>query len=75
MQVGAGVAQFADQADVALNNAGLGLVGPAAQAEFEGGRPGIHAGDLVADVGDARVFSVLDNGEADAGGGWPAPRA
>ena len=60
MQMSAGVAQFGDQADIALDEAGFSLGRHAAQAELEGGRPGVHAGALR----QARVFGVLDDAQA-----------
>ena len=65
VEMGAGVAELGDEADVALDDAGLGFDGHAAQAEFERYGAGVHAGAL----GHTRVFGVLDHAQAYAGGG------
>src|ERR1700758_3062127 len=60
MKMHAGVAQFGDEADVALDQARLRFRRHAAEAEFEGDRAGVHAGAL----SESRVFGVLDDAEA-----------
>ncbi len=55
----------AEEVDVALDDAGLGLDGHAAEAEAEGDGAGVHA----AAAGEAGVLGVLGDGQAEAGGG------
>ena len=57
-----GSSDVAKQADVALDDAGLGFDGHAAEAEAEGDRARVHA----ASGGEAGVFGVLGDGEAEA---------
>ncbi len=65
VEVGAGVFDLSQQADVSLDQTGLGFYGHSAQAQPEGYRPGVHG----AASGEARVFGVLDDGQVGAGGG------
>jgi hypothetical protein len=69
VQVGAqllGYFYVAEELEVALDDAGFGFDGHAAEAEAEGEGAGVHA----AASGEAGVFGVLRDGEAQAGGGY-----
>ena len=62
MQMGAGIAQFSHQADVALDHSGLGFRRHSAQSELERHRPQVHAGAL----SEPRVFSMLNDAQPHA---------